>query len=238
MKRLSDSRKPVSKWLVLYAMIVAIGCRHDMGDDASRGFPREIPSDPVKYRQVLDVYPLSGSPHTRKRKKECLLCHDTIEVTIQARGNTLAIDPKHAPQNVAVPVAHLFHDSAGDKEAYYHMGSQKDGDYDLWVYFSSDKGKARWSLVEMSPSKKLRVVKTDDFNYCDTTYAARVSDADFADQKHNKCSYDVDAAASGTTSSLSATVFFHAVVARLTTLFAVNPRTGGGWIDCNNGCCT
>jgi len=211
-----------------------------MGGDAYTGFPPEIPSDPARYLGTLNRYPLTSTPHNSDRRKECLWCDDVIKVTIQARGNTLDIDPKNPPK-VAVPVAHLYHLSDGKKDAYYHMSSQKQADYDLWVYYSSKEKKAVWTLVEMSKQgNKLKAMRTDDFDYCEIakdTTKARTTDADFADQKHPACSYDPGAPLSGSSSSLSATALLHAFVARLTAL-TVNPRTGGGWIDCNNGCCT
>src|SRR4051812_46771879 len=159
MNRLPDCQKPVATWFLWYAMVLALGCTGD-------SFPKEIPSDPAKYLAALNRYPLTSTAHKRKRKQDCQSCNDSIEVTIQARGNTLAIDPANPPA-VAVPVAHLFHDSARKKDAYYQMRSRGEAEYDLWVYYSSDQKKGVWTLVEMEhPGSKPKAIRTDDFDYC------------------------------------------------------------------------
>jgi len=234
--------RDVRSWLVVCSTIAALGCDRGLAPaDASNPAPTGFPADTSAYRERLAQYPLSGNSHTRQRKSKCvtfpLFC-SKIDVSIQARGNTLDIKPDTAPAS-AVPVAHLVNLDKKKTEGYYGLLPGDSAEYDLWVNQKPASTRAEWRVVGMvKKTGKLVYGGVADLNLChrrDST-TPPVSDADFAEYK-DPCNYDIDAASS-TPSRATLSWAIIGLVFQHLSAFLTYSTTGGGWIDCSRGCCT
>lgn len=243
MTRSSGTRWDVRRWFVVVCATATVGCRPGLAPaSVSNPLPPGVPGDVTAYDQLVGKYALATKHHDRQRKWKCFLdlCWSTITVRIQARGDTRAIDPHDAPKT-AVPVAHMINQDTDKTERYYKLRPKGQSEYDLWVYYDTVSKHAVWTLVERPLSGRSVIAgKPTDFDYCHSPrdYVADSSDADFAQEK-GECNYK-PAAASSTVSkaSLITTSLFGSLIAHLSSVLYESSRTGGGWIDCNNGCCT
>ena len=243
MRRSSGMRWDVRAWLVVVCALAIVGCRRGLTPaSASNPLPPGVPRDVTAYDQLVAKYALSANYHDRQRKWKCFLdlCWTTITVRIQARGDTHAIDPRNAPAT-AVPVAHMINQHPDRTERYYKLRPKGEAEYDLWVYNDTNSKHAVWTLVERPLTGQSVIAgKPTDFDYCHTgtDYVSRGSDADFAQEK-GECTYKPPAASSTVSkASLTTTSLFGSLVAQLSSMLLEFSRNGGGWIDCNNGCCT
>jgi hypothetical protein len=126
------------------------------------------------------------------------------------------------------------------------MKPSDSAEYDLWVgQKSSTDSKTVWWLVETSYTSNI-VTKTwgpKELNYCHNPRGANdatTPDADFAEfQNHGKCDYDINRAAlKVSAASLFSNHMLDLFVAGVVATLAQYAGSDGGWIDCNNGCCT
>jgi hypothetical protein len=161
-----------------------------------------------------------------------------IDVTIEARGNTLTIDPYYAPIS-PVPVAHLVNLDKKKIEGYYGLLPGDSAEYDLWVNQKPASTHAEWRVVgRVKKTGKLVYGGVADLNVCHPPEQGTpvVSDADFAEYK-DPCNYDLDAASS-TPSRMSLSWTIIGSVFQHLSAFLTYSTNGGGWIDCSRGCCT
>lgn len=232
--------RDVRSWLVVCSAISALGCAQEgPRANTSSAAPAGFPSDTAQYRARLAQYPLSGNPHKRQRRSECfyLLC-PKIDVSIEARGNTLKIEPYNVPA-AAVPVAHLTNLDKKKIEGYYGLFPGDSVDYDLWVNQKPASTRGEWRVVGLNKnSGKLIYGEVTDLNYCHLGHSTKppVSDADFAEYK-DSCNYDIGAASS-TPSRMSLSWTIIGSVFQHLSAFLTYSTNGGGWIDCARGCCT
>jgi hypothetical protein len=242
MTRSHRTPRDVRGWLVVCSAIAALGCGRALAPaDASNPAPPGFPTDSAAYRDRLAQYPLSGNPHRRQRKSKCLtypfLC-STIDVTIEARGSTQAIEPYKAPAS-AVPVAHLVNLDTKKIEGYYGLLPGDSAEYDLWVNQKPASTHAEWRVVgKVKKTGKLVYGGVTDLNLChprDST-TPPASDADFAEYK-NPCNYDIETASSTPSRASLSWTIIGSVFQHLSFLVTY-ATTGGGWIDCARGCCT
>jgi hypothetical protein len=230
--------------LVISSAIVALGCGPELDPpDPSNPLPSGVQSDTGKYRQQVAQFPMNRNSHTRHRKAKCFLglCSG-VDVSIEALGNTLAIDPENGPET-AVAVAHLVNLDKKKTEKFYGLLPGDQAEYDLWVDRRAGSTKAQWTLVQRSLTNgSVTAAKPRDLNYChlrgpnDTA----VSDADFADnQSHGKCDFRISESAQKVSrASLFSAPVFSAFLAQISAALAQFSEIQGGWIDCANGCCT
>jgi hypothetical protein len=145
-----------------------------------------------------------------------------------------------------VAVAHLVNLDKHDRDKYFDMKPGDSAEYDLWAgRKASTDSKTVWWLVETSHTSNT-VTTTwgpKDLNYCHNPRGPNdptTPDADFAEfQNHGKCDYDISrAAVKVSTASLFSNQILDLFVARVAAVLAQYARSDGGWIDCNNGCCT
>jgi hypothetical protein len=233
-------------WLLICAVIGTVGCNGTVRSPSpSYSLPRGVPSDTAAYRERVAQYPASGPTHQRKRKGKCLLSLCSVEVNINARGNTLAIDPNTGPAD-PIPVAHLVNLDKHKRDNFFLMKPADSAEYDLWVgQKASTDSKTVWWLVETSHTSDsvTTIWGPKDLNYCHNPRGPNdptTPDADFAEfQNHGKCDYDISrAAAKVSTASLFSNQLLDLFVARVAAILTQFARSDGGWIDCNNGCCT
>ncbi|HMJ62450.1 MAG TPA: hypothetical protein VK493_11835 [Bryobacteraceae bacterium] len=229
--------------LAIALAIAALGCGTELPPpDASNPLPPGIPSDTGQYRQLIARDEMGKVSHRRERKAKCLLC-SKIVVTIQAVGNTLAIDPENGPV-APVRVAHLVNTDKNKIEKYYGLLPQDSAEYDLWVSRKKDTVKAQWTLVQVSiTANSVLAAKARDLNYCHLRKPGdpKDSDADFAEYTYGgkKCDYPIpEPAQKVSRASLFPTPVFASFLTHLAAILVQYAESGGGWIDCNNGCCT
>lgn len=234
----SVGRTRRASWFVVCCTAAAIGCESGSEPASAKNpLPPGVPSDTAAYKQLIARYPASGNPHTRQRNRECFLnlCSDKIDASIEALGNTLAIDPTNGPAT-AVPVAHLINLSGDKTERYYKLKPRGQAEYDLWVSKRQKSDSAQWTLVERSlTSNTILASKASPLDYCHARKvgAAPVSDADFAGVK-GACDAPLPTV---TKASLGSALSLSSLLGNLL-LLTDRSRTDGGWIECNNGCCT
>ena len=243
MRRSLRKARAVKSWLLMCAVTGVAGCDGMVPPPApGNQLPFGVPSDTTSYREQVALYPASGPVHNRKRKGKCFLC--SVAVNINARGNTLAIDPITGPAT-PVAVAHLVNTDKHNREKYYGLLPEDSAEYDLWV---GQKGggstKTVWWLVETSHvSNSVTAGIPTDLNYCHSPRGPNdptTPDADFAQyQNHGRCDYDITQTASKVSmASLFPSPILSSFIAHVAAILAEYAKSGGGWIDCNNGCCT
>lgn len=244
MRRPSGTARDVGKLLAISSAIVALGCGPQLDPpDPSNPLPPGVQSDTGKYRQQVAQFPMNTNSHTRARKAKCFLslCSG-VDVSIEALGNTLAIDPENGPET-AVPVAHLVNLDKKKTEKFYGLLPGDQAEYDLWVDRRAGSKKAQWTLVQRSlTTGSVTAAKPRDLSYCHLRGPndPKVSDADFAEnQNHGACDFPIpEAAQKVSRASLFSTPIFGAFLAQVSKALSLAYRMHGGWIDCANGCCT
>jgi|1185.fasta_scaffold270236_1 hypothetical protein len=238
------TRRDTRSWLVLWFAISTVACSPEL-DRSGRvnSLPPGVPPTAVEYARYIGQFPLTGTPLSRKRKARCFwgLC-GRIPVTIQPRGDPSTMKPE-APPAIAVAVAHMV-STKGNKrlEKYYGLLPGDSAEYDLWVYSDPDSHEARWAAVELiAGHATVTALPSTKFGYCskDTPAQGYPAKADFAEYQHKECNYPLDVASSTPShASLSVSGLVGSLITQLTQLLVQSARTAGGWIDCNNGCCT
>jgi len=199
-----------------------------------------MPTDTAAYNALLAKYPVSSTFHDRKRCAKHWLCLRHTTVRIAAMGTTSSIDPGDAPRD-AVPVAQLL--NIGDAtESYYGLLPQDEASYVLWVNQKPSSTLAEWRIVGTLKSGQKVFGEASDLTYCHKPFGSPgMTDADFESDKVKelgKCNVSEGTTASSTrTSSLSFASIFE-WVHHLEAVVLTYARTGGGWIECANGCCT
>lgn len=240
----SGTAREVGKLLAISSAIVAFGCGPQLDPpNPSNPLPPGVQSDTGRYKEQIALLPRGKNSHTRHRKASCFLslCSG-VDVTIEALGNTLAIDPNNGP-DPAVAVAHLVNLDKKKKEKFYGLLPGNEAEYDLWVGRRTGSNKAQWTLVERSlTSNSVTAAKPRNLDYCHLRGPKdpAVSDADFAaNQPYGECNYPIpDSAQNVSQASLFPTPVFKALLVHMVTFLAQAYRMNGGWIDCANGCCT
>jgi hypothetical protein len=243
MSRPSGTARDGRILMAIVLAIAALGCGTELPPpDPSNPLPPGIPADTGQYRQLIARDEMSKNPHPRERKAKCFLCSKII-VTIEAVGNTLAIDPENGPV-APVRVAHLVNTDKKKIEKYYGLLPKDSAEYDLWVSRKRDTIKAQWTLVQVSiTANSVLAAKPMDLNYCHLRKPGdpKASDADFAEYTYDgkKCDYPIpESGPKASRASLFPTPVFASFLTHLAAILVQYAVSGGGWIDCNNGCCT
>jgi hypothetical protein len=158
-------------------------------------------------------------------------------------GITSEVNPLNFQSNPRA-VAHLKNLSSDKTEAYYSLEPGQEGI--LWVNRSAS-GQATWTMLRMSRTSNAVVAgRSTDLNYCHLyiRQPSGATDADFATdhEKANgegKCDVPIPTIHTGMqTASMLQFPGVAVVLDYGMALLAGYARSGGGWIDCANGCCT
>jgi len=169
-----------------------------------------------------------------------------ISVRITTFGDTRTIGPDRPPRP-GRPVAHIKNLDRTIADAYYGLKPGSDADYFLWVDPRSDRpDSTRLTLVEVPHRTGLRVRggRQKNLQVCNRyPHGTDPSQGvDFVEYRHPEgCSYPapyMGVAKSGQASMLSATAISKAFARLAELLGTATMISGGGWIDCNSGCCT
>jgi hypothetical protein len=239
MPRSAEALRYVEGWLVIGTAILALACEQSGPRvEAGNDLPPGVPHDTINYERAVAQYPIGGPDNTRDRKRDCwyYFCGN-IPVNIRARGDHSAVDPLNPP-TTAVPVAHIVNTDKHEREKWYTLLPSDSAWYDLWVYKDPKTQKAVWALVEMShTADAVTAAKPTRFALCNKDGTYTKPEADFASYKHKECAEKLDAESERPTASLSISGLLTSFISQFQALSAAS-RTGGGWIDCPNGCCT
>ena len=216
-------------------------------DDWATPLPEGVDANPDTFRANLTRYDDSvrAQSYVRLRAgRDCGGC--VISVRITTLGNTRRIDPDKPPPRPGRPVAHIKNLDRSVVEAYFGLKPGSDADYFLWIDRRRDRpDSARITLVEVprllrSPvraGRQKNLVICNQYPHGTDTYQG----ADFVEYRHPEgCLYPSPyrGYAKGSASLLSSHIFSR-IFTRVAELFRPSTMiSGGGWIDCNSGCCT
>lgn len=236
--------RDVGRWLVCFVGIFVIACAQEPNPPSQSSTPPEgFPTDSASYTTRLAQFPLTGTRHERDRKsKSCVvgLCQK-VTVSIQARGNTLAIDPDSSPGPATpVAVAHLVNEDKHNRiEKRYELLPGDTVEYDLWVNTKPGSGGVEWRIVGRTRSGRFLYGAPTDLHYCHIRAAGQpaVTDADFEEYKW-PCNVPVGPATAPAPSGMLSVKLFNAFFARVAAIVVEFARIDGGWIECSRGCCT
>lgn len=221
-------------------------------EDWKTPLPDGVDANQDTFRANLMRYAGSGDPsyvglwspsYVRLRAgKRCDDC--VISVRITTWTNTRAIDPDRPPRQ-GRPVAHIKNLDRTVTEAFYGFKPGPDADYFLWVDRRSDRpDSARLTMIELPRRSGLpvRAGRQKNLVLCNRYRhdSSASQGADFVEYRHPEgCSYPgpYRGVEYGRASMLSANVLSN-IVARFVALMRNTMISGGGWIDCNSGCCT
>ena len=245
------------KWMVAGGIYVALGCAAPGGSPtplSKIAWPAGVDSNAAVFRaRVEKNFPLTGTRHERARAAKCrtgsrdssghlrVLC--SVNVRIEAVGNTLLIDPDNAPAQ-GVPVARIENLDTQDTEAKFGFRPGHEAIYYAVVDRRPMSTKARWTIMEVPMGGGMSTpIYQADLNLCHPWREddRRVSDADFYEYRHDDLPCGVGASATSgmhqasLLSSERLSVLFARVLA-----FVRRESTAaqGGWISCCCGCCT
>jgi len=245
MIRLPATPRTIGKWIALASAIVILACTRVMlapgtqySGEWNTKLPPGVSSSSDAFRTGLRITP--GVKHKRLRAGTCPTCE--VEVSIQSIANTFDLAPG-SPPAAGLAVAHLQNLDPRDTEGYYGFRPSTVADYYFWVDKRPDSDSARITVLEVPRGTgPVRAGRQNNLKYCHRyppTHYSGPSDADFVEYKR-PC--DVGPIASGSKiveASMFSTAHFARVFAGIATVLrAVTLISGGGWIDCNSGCCT
>ena len=247
MSRPSGTARDVQRWLVMICSVFgALGCGKSMlPPSPSNPLPDGVISDTLDFQHKIAAFTASPAPHDRQRKAKCFLslC-SRIDVRIEAMGTTSQIDPYNAPPH-GLPVAHLHNYDKERTERFFGLLPGAQAEYYLWVDRKpGGSNQARWTLLQVShTSNSVTAAVPADLNLCHLRKPGvkPTSDADFIEDRYHDepCDAPLPAAVPKVSqSSLFPAPVFAAVLAHVVNFLQSEFQTGGGWIDCNNGCCT
>jgi hypothetical protein len=244
MSRSSGRACDVATWLAICSLIAVIGCAKNLSPPTRENrLPDGLINDTLDFQKKIAPYSVSVPPHVRKRKAKCFLslC-SRIDVSIQAMGNTVAIDPNEGPTS-GLPVAHLVNLDKKKTERFFGLLPGAKADYYLWVDRKHNSKHAQWTLVQVSHTENSVIAaEPADLNRCHayTTSMRAVPDADFTEYKYDgPCTVPLPREeAKVSQASLFPLPVLGALLVHVATFLDTALRSDGGWIECSNGCCT
>jgi hypothetical protein len=249
MTRSSATHRAVEKWLLFGTAVAVLGCapvggRFALPSDWTTQLPANADPDPAKFRLYLtnSNFQPTGNIYTRARAGSCPPSLCTVNVTIEALGNTVLIDAYKGP-SVGTPVARIQNTDPTDVEAYYGFEPKTRYVYYFWVDSKPLVSTPRLTLlrvpvgagnVEAGPQKDLKLCHPRAAG--DTANSA----ADFVEYRyHGPCTAGTTPPANMIEASFFPTGSFAALFARVAAFLGHREITaGGGWINCSQGCCT
>ena len=266
MTRLLTRHRTAGKWITI-GSVFALSCTQPpavgkgpqldiraqdiYADDWNTPLPEGVDANPDTFRANLQRYEAAQDPsyvrpsYVRLRAgRNCGGC--VISVRITTLANTRRIDPA-MPLRPGAPVAHLKNLDGSVVEAYFGLKPGSDADYFLWVDRRDDRpDSARITLLEVPHrlGTSVRAGRHKNLAICNYyIHGPHPSQgADFVEYRHPEgCLFPAPYkgyAKEGEISLLSGRIFSR-VFARVAELLRPSGMiSGGGWIDCNSGCCT
>ena len=245
MIRLPATPRAVGRWISFAFILLVLACTRVMlapGTQYSGAWDTKLPpgvsSNPDVFKTGLKIVP--GVVHNRLRAGTCPTC--AVKVSIQSIADTYDLAPG-SPPAAGLAVAHLQNLDPRNTEGYYGFRPSTVADYYFWVDKRPDTDIARITVLEVPRGPGLvRAGRQKNLQYCHKYPPMRSpgpSDADFVEYK-TPCDVGPIAASSKIVeaSMFSTAQFTRAFAEIASVLRAVTLISGGGWIDCNSGCCT
>jgi len=245
MRRLPASQSAIGKWIVVIVGVFIAGCTRLAFEYPEpvllTGLPTGVDPDAAVFLSRMATVPYGDSTHVRGRAGACLYC--TVNVRIRSMGRTQDIDPSNGPSGGA-PVARIENLDPEHTEARFGLRPASQYVYFLWVDRKPSSTDARLTLVRV-PTGGGRVTASHqkELHLCHPRPVGQTptSDADFEEYRYSgPCTYR---SAEISDHVIRASIIPGApVLAYLSRLTVSLGRrfliAGGGWIDCNAGCCT
>ncbi len=245
MRRLLASRGTVGKWIMLFGGVFIAGCvarRFEYPEPILlAGLPTGVNPDASVFLAQMAKVPSGDSVHVRGRAGACLYC--TVNVRIQSMARTQDINPDNGPPGGA-PVARIENLDAAQTEARYWLRPASQYVYFLWVDRKPSSTNARLTLLRVPVSGgRVTASHQKDLHLCHLRPAGQTptSDADFEEYRYSgPCTYrSAEVSDHVIRASMVPGAPVLAFLSRLTVLIGRRFLiAGGGWIDCNAGCCT
>lgn len=237
--------RAVGQWIAIACAVVVLACTRVMLAPGTQypgawdtKLPPDVSSNPDVFRSRLKITP--GGRHTRLRAGTCPTC--AVEVSIQSIANTYDLAPG-SPPAAGLAVAHVQNLDPRNTEGYYGFRPSTVADYYFWVDKRPDADSARITVLEVPRGPGLvRAGRQKNLQYCHRYPPVRYSgpsDADFVEYKPPCGVGPIAASSKIVEASMFSTAHFARVFAEIASVLrAATLISGGGWIDCNSGCCT
>lgn len=205
--------------------------------------PPGVPTAAGAFRTMVAPYLVyTGPTYVRLRAGKCRGC--VINVSIKTLSSTRSLDPDSPPPR-GRPIARIQNLDRDTTEAYYGFKPGRSAEYFWWVDSSqSHPGFARVTMLEVPWFGSVKAGLQKDIQLC-SPYSheprSPSEGADFVEYRHPEgCNPRADhLSVKHASVSFPYAWLWSIVAARVTTIFSRNTMlSGGGWIDCNSGCCT
>ena len=239
--------RAVGKSITIAFASIALGCAGQVlypEPEWSTPLPPGVSSNPEQFRSDVSKVMPADSVHVRARAGACLFC--VVHVRIQALGETWRINPDSAPV-MGVPVARIQNLDSTQREAVYGFRPDTAAVYYFWDDRRPGSTRARLTVLQVPVHGGVVTAgHQTNLSLCHPRpYGRRAtSDADFAEYKYEDAACPVRASAIRALPREihEANLLSSAPLSRLAVrLAAIISRgmlvSGGGWIDCNSGCC-
>jgi hypothetical protein len=258
MVRSSAAFSRTRRWLTL-GCFVALGCTQqsigtfdgqlDIRPDStydeswSTPLPPGVKANPDSFRSDVTPYLSFGGPtYVRLRAGNCHNC--VINVSIKTLINTRHLNPDSPPPGLGRAIARIKNLDHDTTEAYYGFKPGRKADYYWWADNNPDHpGYTRITMLEVPLyGGVVRAGRQKELQVCATYYhdpATPSEGADFVEYRHPEgCRPREPFAMKKADMSLNGQLW-SVLVGGVTRLLTRNYMiSGGGWIDCNSGCCT
>jgi len=215
----------------------------DQGDvypeDWSTPLPPGVDEDAVTFGKRMARMTFSGTHHNRWRAGKCN-GNCPVHVRITTLSATRPLGPT-IPPTTPRAVAELRNLTVTHTEAYYGLKSALRAVYYFWV--DDVGGKTRVTTLEVPTLGKVRAGRQKYLESChDYSHGPDSTDfgeADFSEYRPGgPCNGSKAMIKTAAPARLSIPLVAKVMGwARIAPPAAVTLRAGGGWIDCNSGCC-
>jgi hypothetical protein len=253
MTRSWATSRAVRKWIAAAPVLLVLACTSlatttasvpvtvapgmAYSGDWNTPLPPGVSSNPDSFRTQFTV--TEGIKHRRDRAGACPGC--VVKVEIRAINSTIDFGPGTPPPSGRA-VAFIQNTDAHINEAYFGFRPRAQADYYFWVDKRPDADSSRITVLEVPRVGTLvvRAGRQKNLEYCHRWapgYHIR-PDADFLEYK-DPCNAISSSAKSKIqmASLLSFSSVTGFAIEGATALRAAMLVSGGGWIDCNSGCC-
>lgn len=235
----------VAKWITIASAVLTLGCATKAliypEPEWNTRLPPGVSSNPKQFLADIATVPKADSVHERARSGNCLYC--TVNVRIQTLGETWRINPDTGPA-MGLPIARIENLDRRHKEARFGFLPSTEATYFFWVDRNPRSTRARLTVLQVPTSGGVVTAgHQKDLHLCHIRPPGRrpASDVDFYEYRYDgPCTAGAATLSSGMSeASLLPTTTVGALFSRLAAIIGRGMLfAGGGWIDCNSGCCT
>jgi hypothetical protein len=207
-------------------------------EDWSTPLPPGVDEDAVTFGHQMAGLAFSGTRHTRWRAGKCN-GNCPVHVQITTLSPTRPLSPTMPPGSPRA-VAQLRNLHVTHTEAYYGLKPVLRAVYYLWV--DDVGGKTRVTALEVPLIGKVRAGRQKYLQSCHDyqhdSDSPNFGEADFSEYRpEGPCNGSKAMIKTAAPARLSASLVTRVMEWARIAPAAVTLRAGGGWIDCNSGCC-